>query len=670
MPPREGLGLASGVRETDTAAADDTLTRIGNALTGNVTEVPQFDDNPLGAIGFVLSNFAAGIQGSELPTERIRRAGLQQRQLDLQQLRVTLDAVKEGVDLFIGLDPEDPRTSAAINRFTEQFVPILGEGFRESLNAGLELARDQGREAIEGLVEHRERIQALCGLDRDCIQEAASNAALMQQFNDTADQQRLPGIIAKFDVIGEIVGDEAVEALREDGFSLSDLRRLPGDFAFTSEEIRTISRSKDIQDALIPLGFQPPDVDRLALETATQEGIRSTFRPTAAAPNLTFREIEEGDEKFVVGLDPRTGREVSRMRSGVIEADEPPNLTFREIDVDGSKFIVGLDPRTGREVSRISSGASGEAPNLQFREVERDGRKFIVGLDPRTGREVSRVPAGQASDSFNATELKAALSLQMLGESVEGTGINQTVVDIVRDLTPEQASEMRAGLESGGMEIITTDEGTSIRTGAAIRAARPTAEQTEAGVRAREGASNIATFSSLLGELERVGPGAGGIRALVGSAGAGLLGQINQGLAEGFSEVITGASPAEITSIRQRARAVIAQSITQLSGEESGRFTEAERQMTAEALRLLEPGASFEQIRAALGTAVSLAYTARDKNEIVAGIEPRFDLGTDQGRRALMEELIIDLGLTMEEAMLTLENLQLQRRLMRESGGR
>lgn len=528
MSQPRGIGL-SPVPSSPTPQSNP-LTRLGGALAGTPSGgAPQFADNPLGAIGLVLSNFAAGVQGRELPTTKIQRNQLQQQQLNLQQLRVTLDAVKQGVEMFIGMDPEDPRTADALNRFTEQFVPILGEGFRESMTAGLELARNQGQEAIDSLVEHQQQIAGICGLDQKCIQDVAANASLMNQFNETADQQRLPGIVQKFQAIGEIVGDEAVEALKEDGFTVSDLQQFPEGFEFTPEEIRTISRNKQIQDALIPLGFKPPDLDRLQQERLVVEATAAAFR--APSEDTPLREERLLDLK----------------RQAEAIGDEEAVAVF-EAAIEKATTIVG-----------------------------------------RTQQDVGATPGEEEAEA--------------------------------------------------------------------------------AGVAAREGASNIATFSTLIGELERIGPGAAGVRALVGSVGAGLLGQLNEGLAEGFSEAVTGASSAEISSIRQRARVVVAQSLTQITGEESGRFTEAERRIAEEALRLLEPGASFEQIRGALGTAVSLGFVSRDRNEMLAGVAPRFDLDTNDGRVALLTELIQNLGLNSNEAIVTLDQMRLQRRLLRESGG-
>ena len=527
MAQPRGIGLAPV--PSSPVPQSNPLTSLGNALQGTPSGAPQFSDNPLGAIGLVLSNFAAGVQGQELPTTKIQRNQLAQQQLNLQQLRVNLDAIKQGVEMFIGLDPEDPRTADAINRFTEQFVPVLGEGFRESLNAGLELARNQGQEAINGLVEHQDKVAAICGLDQKCIQDVAANASLMNQFNETADQQRLPGIAQKFQAIGEIVGNEAVEALKEDGFSVSDLSQLPGEFAFTPEEIRTVSRNKQIQDSLIPLGFKPPDLDRLQQERLIVEGTAAAFRTPSEPTPL------------------REERLLELKRQAEAAGDEEAVKVFEDA-IEKATTLVG-----------------------------------------RTEQDVGATPSEK--------------------------------------------------------------------------------EAAAAGTAAREEAANIASFTGLINELDRIGKGAAGIRALVGSVGAGLLGQLNEGLAVGFSEALTGANPEEITAVRQRARVVVAQSLTQITGEESGRFTETERQIAQEALRVLEPGASFEQIRGALGTAVSLAFVSRDRNEMLAGIAPRVDLNTNDGRVALVTELIQELGLNSNEAIVTMDQMHLQRRLVRESGG-
>jgi hypothetical protein len=129
-------------------------------------------------------------------------------------------------------------------------------------------------------------------------------------------------------------------------------------------------------------------------------------------------------------------------------------------------------------------------------------------------------------------------------------------------------------------------------------------------------------------------------RVIVGEAGGGLIGQLNLSLGEGFTEFVTGVSPQELQTFRTEAQALVAQSITQFTGEESGRFTERERQLTDEALRLLEGTASFAQIKSATEIATKLAFMQRDRQRFEAGLEFAEDLSTEAGQRALLAEII------------------------------
>ena len=440
-----GIGLAETIRETDTAAAgDNTLTRLGNALTGTATEVPQFEDNPLGAIGFVLSNFAAGVEGRELPTERIRQNALQQRQLELQQLRVTLNAVKEGVDLFVGLDPADPTTSDAINRFASQFVPVLGEGFRDSLTAGLELARNQGREAIEGLVEHRERIQGICGLDRDCIQSVAGNASLMAQLNESADRERLPGIVEKFDVIGEIVGNEAIDALKEGGFTLADLQRLPGDFAFTPDEIRTISRNTQVQDALIPLGFQAPDIDRIRAEETARQEVAEQFRgqevPLTQIAKLNAdleagRITPEQHSAAILKATTVTGRTPEDIRAQAAaertaDDDAPiPTALANLVGVDPA-LTIGEARAQGIAIPRVQDLEKLQLQRTDVQSLVREARNLIGDI---TGRPEVVSAAGGIARAVNSLRSTAEGLLRSSGVPISVGGETATVDQLLNE---------------------------------------------------------------------------------------------------------------------------------------------------------------------------------------------------------------------------------------------
>ena len=74
---------------------------------------PQFEDNPVAAIGFVLQNIAAGFQGKELPSERAARAAQQGRALRLRGLGVRINALKFGIEKCGELEGEERKACIA-----------------------------------------------------------------------------------------------------------------------------------------------------------------------------------------------------------------------------------------------------------------------------------------------------------------------------------------------------------------------------------------------------------------------------------------------------------------------------------------------------------------------------------------------------------------------------
>ncbi len=191
----------------------------------------------------------------------------------------------------------------------------------------------------------------------------------------------------------------------------------------------------------------------------------------------------------------------------------------------------------------------------------------------------------------------------------------------------------------------------------------------EAGRKARAAAARISSFADLLDDFQRAGPGAAGFRGGVASFGAGLLSQLNRGLGEGFSQFVAGVDQDQLQNIRSKARSVIGSSITEFSGEESGRFSEPERALAEKALQLLEGEASFEQIRAALGVGVQLAVLAEERELREAGAPIRLDLDKQDGQREMVSELI-GFGLTPAEAADTVFEARRLRKLLIQAGAK
>ena len=190
--------------------------------------------------------------------------------------------------------------------------------------------------------------------------------------------------------------------------------------------------------------------------------------------------------------------------------------------------------------------------------------------------------------------------------------------------------------------------------------------EAETSAVARSG--NIAKISGLLDQYERAGAGVAGLSGAAAHIGASVLGQFNQAAAEGWSEFFSGVSQAELTNLRTRAREAIARAIAPYSGEESGRFSEPERQLAETAQPLLEADATWEQISSALQVTISLEYITRDREIGEAGQPQSFDLLTPQGR-AMMAQQLEQLGLKEAAAAQTIMIVIKQRALIAEATG-
>jgi hypothetical protein len=131
-----------------------------------------------------------------------------------------------------------------------------------------------------------------------------------------------------------------------------------------------------------------------------------------------------------------------------------------------------------------------------------------------------------------------------------------------------------------------------------------------------------------------------------------LLGQLPGGEAvqEGVSKALTGESAEKVSQVRTRARTLVAQMLSQITGEESGRFTEQERAIAEQTLKQLSPSASISQIRGAYKTMLETSITARDREMRRLGMAPPNDVSTPKGREGLAQEMI-DRGFTEDEAI-------------------
>ena len=189
----------------------------------------------------------------------------------------------------------------------------------------------------------------------------------------------------------------------------------------------------------------------------------------------------------------------------------------------------------------------------------------------------------------------------------------------------------------------------------------------EAAATAKVGSvAKVSEGAKILTDLANT-PGASGIKGFFAEKGGGLIGQITPELGDAFTSVIAGADVKDIQSFRTSARKYISSSLETMTGEESGRYTDSERTIAEEALRLTSAGASAAQVYAAVVSLMSAELMAADRNDFIANsdnkdFKPKYDLNNKDDLNIYGNELV-GLGILPKDAFKILKDLRRQRKI-------
>lgn len=167
---------------------------------------------------------------------------------------------------------------------------------------------------------------------------------------------------------------------------------------------------------------------------------------------------------------------------------------------------------------------------------------------------------------------------------------------------------------------------------------------------ADKGATNVGRIGQILGELSDA-PRAIGIPGLVSENIGGLLGQIpgaGPDMEEAFSKAVTGLGAEESKRMRSAFIDTSAAMLSAITGEESGRYTEAERELANKALGALRTTSTVTQARAGFKRAMEITLAAQRRDAKNAGQEVE-SLTTREGITALGNRLT-GTGMSEEDA--------------------
>lgn len=163
---------------------------------------------------------------------------------------------------------------------------------------------------------------------------------------------------------------------------------------------------------------------------------------------------------------------------------------------------------------------------------------------------------------------------------------------------------------------------------------------------------------SLLQRANQFGGGAVGIRAILGENVGGFLGQFNEGLGQIVTKAATGGmSQEELSDFRSDARTIVSQFLPDVTGEDSGRFTDPERRLAESIVRATEATATLPQLIGAIGSLTQLSVLTSERERFEAQQDFSFKVDTGESQQATARALL-DRGLTVDQAAKTMRNLQ------------
>ena len=347
------------------------------------------------------------------------------------------------------------------------------------------------------------------------------------------------------------------------------------------------------------VNFQGERLDRkrsLDLQSEAQELQRKQI---FAAQQAELDELARKD--FQTFMDLASEAKTAALKQGV----SPPEIAasivpLREQALSNIKFRA-----------ETREGATGESVQ---KEVEEFTTQFDARLSSIVAPEVEAASEGRAAAAASAGATASALT--EIGVETTPRQAAQAA-DLIPE--PKAAKPLIFRMPDNTFQSFDANDAAGVQRAIAAGAVGPvnlgvqatTAGDLLTGVSddtveaARE---SVQTSQADIEELERSiaqfeeNPEAGGITGTVIENVGGFLQQF------GFGPALesAGIDPAKVKEVRSQARLVVSRLLSTITAEESGRFTDRERQIAEQALGSLDETASPEQIKAAGTTALNM----------------------------------------------------------------
>jgi hypothetical protein len=403
------------------------------------------------------------------------------------------------------------------------------------------------------------------GLDRDEI-----NASIWLFRNETTRSERTADQIAREDRHALALIEIAKQRL---GVTLDAEERAHLEF-IAREEIR--------------LKTTLTSEDRAEIRTKNREN-RALLKTLAAEKRAVAAAIEAEERRLKVTISAEARAKIA----GEVRGDfDDQRAEIRAIAADKRKRVKVFNRITKTEDSitqeMMDQDQKSKTPEYTYDESDKGWPKSVSLVTPVNGRTTTFVTKKELLEDINRAE-GDRLFQPLPGVSLkDGKLVSVSTPAVQRDVTIEK------------------------QLGVAAETAFAIAEAVALRERVRE-------FRGMTGLSGAAGRVIGGITGQTVSEGAG----------DWVSEQLTGVSQKQLQAFATDAAKIVAPFIPIITGEESGRFTEAERNETKEATAVLKLMKSPQQVLGAIGVILSSYATRLAKVQYVMG--NRIDVTSGDG---------------------------------------
>ena len=302
-----------------------------------------------------------------------------------------------------------------------------------------------------------------------------------------------------------------------------------------------------------------------------------------------------------------------------------------------SELVGGYDPKTEIDWESGRAGMTpGQAQQTMFRAFpEQSGAAMAQNMFPKGPEATAAVKDAIAIGLKPGTP---EFTNYMRERTLPSRQMSQSMYKVQDESSPTGWSyadrlgnpSIKGAPPPGGQEI-TVDKDGNIRIGP-MTGAQGGKRMQESLTKQDKSMESIAEIEAAMDRLDKVDY-ATGIPGYAIEEVGGLLEQlpfIGEGLAEGLGTK-------EVQRVRTQMQGLIGRMITPMTGEESGRYTEAERAIATQATKAKDPKASMQQITGALNSIREIELRAVARESMKQDSIP--DLTSSIGRDMYVELL-------------------------------